>query len=149
MKDWKDTILKGEMRIVLFVSRNKDNKETIPNFKEQTVRFLTTLPIEEIEKQFDFFVNYGLPNEFSRCYISLNERDNKKTQRGLVHKLIDEDVNLTNLPSIAVSIAAKKILLENNGSLILTYKTKPSLLNLLQMWKKKVLNIKILNQLKS
>lgn len=34
MKDWKDTILKGEMRIVLFVSRNKDNKETIPNFKE-------------------------------------------------------------------------------------------------------------------
>lgn len=51
MKDWKDTILKGEMRIVLFVSRNKDNKETIPNFKERTVRFfLTTLPIEEIEK---------------------------------------------------------------------------------------------------
>lgn len=40
MKDWKDTILKGEMRI----SRNKDNKETIPNFKERTVRFLTTLP---------------------------------------------------------------------------------------------------------
>ena len=108
MKDWKDTILKGEMRIVLFVSRNKDNKETIPNFKERTVRFLTTLPIEEIEKQFDFFVNYGLPNEFSRCCISLNERDNKKTQRGLVHKLIDEEVNLTSLPSIAVSIAAKK-----------------------------------------
>lgn len=53
-------------------------------------------------------MNYGLPNEFSRCYISLNERDNKKTQRGLVHKLIDEDVNLTSLPSIAVSIAAKK-----------------------------------------
>ena len=64
------------MRIVLFVSRNKDNKETTPKFKERTVRFLTTLPIEEIEKQFDFFVNYGLPNEFSRCYISLNERDN-------------------------------------------------------------------------
>mgnify|MGYP003362287058 CR=1 FL=1 len=108
MKDWKDTILKGEMRIVLFVSRNKDNKETIPNFKERTVRFLTTLPIEEIEKQFDFFVNYGLPNEFSRYYISLNERDNKKTQKRLIHKLIDEDVNLTSLPSIAVSIAAKK-----------------------------------------
>lgn len=108
MKDWKDTILKGEMRIVLFVSQNKDNKATIPNFKERTVRFLTTLPIEEIEKQFDFFVNYGLPNEFSRCYISLNERDNKKTQRGLVHKLIDEEVNLTSLPSIAVSITAKK-----------------------------------------
>ena len=53
-------------------------------------------------------MNYGLPNEFSRCYISLNERDNKKTQRGLVHKLIDEEVNLTSLPSIAVSIAAKK-----------------------------------------
>ena len=64
----KDTLLKGEMRIVLFVSRNKDNKETIPNFKERTVRFLTIRSIEEIEKQFDFFVNYGLPNEFSRCY---------------------------------------------------------------------------------
>lgn len=108
MKDWKDTILKGEMRIVLFVSRNKDNKETIPNFKERTVRFLTTLPIEEIEKQFDFFVSQGLPNEFSRCYISLNERDNKKTQKGLIHKLIDEDVDLANLPSIAVSVAGKK-----------------------------------------
>lgn len=108
MKDWKDTILKGEMRIVLFVSRNKDNKETIPNFKERTVRFLTTLPIEEIEKQFDFFVNCGLPNEFSRCYISLNERANKKTQKALLHKLIDEEVNLASLQSIAVSIAAKK-----------------------------------------
>lgn len=64
----KDTLLKGEMRIVLFVSRNKDNKETIPNFKERTVRFLTIRSIEEIEKQFDFFVNYGLPNEFSRRY---------------------------------------------------------------------------------
>ena len=51
MKDWKNTILKGEMRIVLFVSRNKDNKETIPNFKERTERFLTTLPIEEIKKR--------------------------------------------------------------------------------------------------
>lgn len=150
MKDWKDTILKGEMRIVLFVSRNKDNKETIPNFKERTERFLTTLPIEEIKKQFEFFVNQGLPNEFSRCYISLNERDNKKTQKALLHKLIDEDVNLTSLPSITVSIAAKKeILLENNGSLILTHKMKLSLLNLLQMWKEKVRNIKILNQLKS
>lgn len=108
MKDWKDTILKGEMRIVLFVSRNKDNKETIPNFKERTVRFLTTLPIEEIEKQFDFFVNCGLPNEFSRCYISLNERANKKTQKTLLHKLIDEEVNLASFQSIAVSIAAKK-----------------------------------------
>lgn len=108
MKDWKDTILKGEMRIVLFVSRNKDNKETIPNFKERTVRFLTTLPIEEIEKQFDFFVNCGLPNEFSRCYISLNERANKTTKKALLHKLIDEEVNLASLQSIAVSIAAKK-----------------------------------------
>lgn len=53
-------------------------------------------------------MNQGLPNEFSRCYISLNERDNNKTQRGLIHKLIDEEVNLTNLPSIAVSITAKK-----------------------------------------
>lgn len=64
----KDTLLKGEMRIVLFVSQNKENKETIPNFKEQTVRFLKIWSIEEIEKQFDFFVNYGLPNEFSRRY---------------------------------------------------------------------------------
>lgn len=108
MKDWKNTILKGELRVVLFVSRNKDNKEAIPNFKERTERFLTTLPIEEIEKRFDFFVSQGLPNEFSRCYISLNPRDNKKTQKGLIHKLIDEDINLANLPSIAVSIAAKK-----------------------------------------
>ena len=112
MKDWKDTILKGELRIVLFVSRNKDNKETIPNFKERTERFLTTLPIEEIEKRFEFFVNQGLLNEFSRCYISLNERDSKKTQKALIHKLIDEEVNLASLPSIVAGVAAKK---ENSG----------------------------------
>lgn len=108
MKNWKDTILKGELRIVLFVSRNKDNKETIPNFKERTERFLTTLPIEEIEKRFEFFVGQGLSNEFSRCYISLNERDNKKTQKTLLHKLIDEEVNLASLPSIVAGVAAKK-----------------------------------------
>ena len=112
MKDWKDTILKGELRVILFVSRNKDNKETIPNFKERTERFLTTLPIEEIKKRFNFFVGQGLPHEFSRCYISLNERDNKKTQKALLHKLIDEEVDLASLPSIVAGVAAKK---ENSG----------------------------------
>ena len=38
----------------------------------------------------------------------MNERDNKKTQKTLLHKLIDEEVNLASLPSIVAGVAAKK-----------------------------------------
>ena len=46
------------LNVVLFVSRNKDNKH-LETFKERKVSFVTTKDFEEIKSQFQVFVNDG------------------------------------------------------------------------------------------
>lgn len=47
-----------KLNVVLFVSRNKDNKN-LETFKERKVSFVTTKGFEEIKSQFQVFVNDG------------------------------------------------------------------------------------------
>lgn len=69
-----------KLNVVLFVSRNKDNKH-LETFKERKVSFVTTKDFEEIKSQFQVFVNDGQVGEFSRMYVSVNPRSNLKPSR--------------------------------------------------------------------
>lgn len=71
-----------KLNVVLFVSRNKDNKH-LETFKERKVSFVTTKGFDEIKSQFQVFVNDGQVGEFSRMYVSINPRSNSKTFKAL------------------------------------------------------------------
>lgn len=93
--------------VVLFRSRNKDNKD-VPNFKERKNAYFRSADKDKIYKDFIKFVNDGVPGEMSRCYISLNARDTEKVKKELLHTLIDEDICFDYIEPKIAGIAAKK-----------------------------------------
>ena len=95
-----------KLNVVLFVSRNKDNKH-LETFKERKVSFVTTKDFEEIKSQFRVFVNEGQVGEFSRMYVSVNPRSNSKTFKALQHMMLDQEFDLSTLPQKVASLAAK------------------------------------------
>ena len=103
----------NNFRVVLFTSRNKDNKtstRTIEGFKERRQSFLSYKDTDELMEDFKIFVNKGVPGETSRFYISVNARNLTNIRRELLHALIDDDSNRfisSPLPYIA-GIAALK-----------------------------------------
>lgn len=93
------------MKTVFLVSRNKDNKN-IKDFKERKQTFLFDNCPLLIRKKFIRFVKEGLPNEFSRLYISVNERDMEKTRTAFICELVkNKDLNLTHIENKLVSLA--------------------------------------------
>lgn len=104
------------INVVLFVSRNKDNK-SLEDFKERRNAFVTTKDKDQLQETFQAFVRQGLPGEMSRMYISVNPRSNKKTQKALVHQLIDEEYNMATIPQRIAAIAAKKENAEDSSHL--------------------------------
>lgn len=44
----------------------------------------------------------------SRMYMSVNPRDNAKTQKALMHQLLDEQYNMATLPQRVAGLAARK-----------------------------------------
>lgn len=96
-----------DLYVVLFISRNKDNKD-VENFKERRKSFITTKSPEELKRIFEHFVKDGVDGEMSRFYYSVNARDANKVRKQLLHFLIDEDFNLAHLDGKLASIAAKK-----------------------------------------
>lgn len=95
-----------KLNVILFVSRNKDNKH-LETFKERKVSFVTTKDFEEIKSQFQVFVNEGQVGEFSRMYVSVNPRSNSKTFKALQHMMLDQEFDLSTLPQKVASLAAK------------------------------------------
>lgn len=95
-----------KLNVVLFVSRNKDNKH-LETFKERKVSFVTTKDFEEIKSQFQVFVNEGQVGEFSSMYVSVNPRSNSKTFKALQHMMLDREFDLSTLPQKVASLAAK------------------------------------------
>lgn len=100
------------LNIVLFISRNKDNKHLKDlGYKERRKAFLTHEPREskELKKQFEDFCAEGISGEMSRFYYSVNERDPHKTYKEFLHFLIDNpDFNLCSIQTKLAGIAAKK-----------------------------------------
>lgn len=101
---WDTTADNKDLDVVLFTSRNKDNKH-IENFKERRMSFVTNKTPRELLSEFEAFVKNGLDGEMSRFYISVNSRSNTKVQKALIHYLIDNEINIAKLPSILASIA--------------------------------------------
>lgn len=100
-----------ELRAVLFTSRNKDNKG-VENFKQRSHSFLTTRSVEELEDEFEFFVNKGVKHEKSRFYVSVNVKDEKKVLTNVqLYLLQHSEFDVTKLSNLAVKVSWGK---ENN-----------------------------------
>lgn len=99
------------MNVICFVSRNKDNTH-IPNFKRREYRFLFDYEnsnIDLLNKKLKEFISNSRPDEVTRVYTSVNERNMEKTRRELLKFLIDNpDYNLSKIESKTVSIANKE-----------------------------------------
>ncbi len=112
------------LRVVLFRSRNKDNKNRIEGFQERFESFLTRedirpghdLPCDSgVWWKFRSFVDQGRPGELSRMYISVNARDNRKTMKSLTEILVDAafdqtsdqgEIDMASIGRLVVSRAA-------------------------------------------
>lgn len=96
---------------VMFVSRNKDNKN-LEGFKERRLPFLSTRVTDEkyMARKFESFVNDGIDGEMSRMYVSVNSRNVYESKKALLHYLIDnmDSYNLAALDGIAVKVAMKR-----------------------------------------
>lgn len=105
------------VRIALFVSRNKDNKE-ITDFKERREAFIIDthgprhdldIEINRMHKKFNEFVSRGVPGETCRLYLSVNDRNREKIKKNFIIELLkNDDYNLSNIKDILVSVAMKK-----------------------------------------
>ena len=95
-----------KLRVVLFKSRNKDNRQ-LSGFKERVVNFVSTRSNGELVGEFEHFAQQGLPGELSRMYVSANARSNDKVQKSLVSHLVEhDDVNMATLPQLVASKAS-------------------------------------------
>ena len=101
-----EDVSKEEIWTILFVSRNKDNRD-VENFNQRKKSFVSTKKPEDLLKEFEVFVNEGVENEFSRFYVSINSRSNTKTFKALQHKMLDEEFNLATIPQRIAAIASK------------------------------------------
>lgn len=97
-----------ECSVVLFRSRNKDNKH-IEGFKERRKAILVDESTNEkdIREAFYEFVQDGLIGEVCRLYVSVNNRSTAKVKKALIIKLLNDDIRLTNLESVVCSVAMK------------------------------------------
>ena len=96
-----------KLNVVLFVSRNKDNKH-LQNFNERRNAFTTTKDVDALTEQFQAFVRNGQIEEMCRMYVSVNARSNSKTFKALQHKMLDHEFNLSSLPQRVAALAARK-----------------------------------------
>lgn len=96
-----------KLNVVLFVSRNKDNKH-LQDFSERRNAFTTTKDADALAEQFQAFVRNGQIGEMCRMYISVNARSNDKTFKALQHKMLDNEFNLSSLPQRVAALAARK-----------------------------------------
>ena len=96
------------IHVVLFCSRNKDNKH-IEGFKERRKSFITHKTPMELEEEFTNFIMDGNPSEMCRMYYSVNARDPQKIYQKLLHFLIDNpNFNLCSMMPKLAGIAAQK-----------------------------------------
>lgn len=80
-----------EVRVHLFVSRNKDNIG-VEDFKPRKVAFITSADDEKLKRKFLNFVNEGVDGEYCRHYKSLNVRDEEKIRKELIVRLVKNKV---------------------------------------------------------
>ncbi len=107
---WNTEKYTDEVHVVLFTSRNKDNKN-VEDFKQRRKAFLTIRSMNDpvLINEFIHFAQQGMTGEESRMYYSVNARDPKKINKALVHYLIDNpDTNSASIQGKVAAIAAQK-----------------------------------------
>ena len=92
-----------EYTVVLFKSRNKDNKH-IDDFKENSKQFLVT-DVSKVSEKFEQFVSKQPEGVLCRCYVSVNKRNGDLIQKQLISYLALNDMDLSKIESKTVSIA--------------------------------------------
>lgn len=92
-----------EYTMVLFVTRNKDNKH-IEGFKGSSSQFLVT-DVSNVSEKFEEFVSKQLEGTLCRCYISVNKRNGSLVQKQLISYLALNDVDLSKIVRKTTSIA--------------------------------------------
>lgn len=95
------------LHTVMFVSRNKDNKN-VAEFKQRSENFLTEKTPQELMQKFHEFGERGVQGEVSRFYMSVNPRCPRKLQLALQHHLLDNEVSFHRIEKILCSLASKK-----------------------------------------
>ena len=98
------------LKVVLFTSRNKDNKH-LEHFKQRSKTFLTTKDKDDktLIDEFENWSEQGLYGETSRFYISVNSRDSDKINKAFVHYLLNNpQISPASYPQRVASVAAKK-----------------------------------------
>lgn len=114
-KDNLMSLVDEQLRNVLFVSRNKDNRwlndTLIKPFKPRVKSFVARISpfdVSSLASDFQAFVNEGVNGELCRLYISVNARHEEKIHKALIHELIDDDrFDVTKIDSKIASIAMK------------------------------------------
>ena len=112
MNKWGYKHKDNELYGVLFISRNKDNKD-VPNFKPRRVAF-TINGFEKIyerkfHNEFLAFRDSGVQGEFVRAYITVNSRDIDKTRKALICAMVnDEDISLSHIQAKVCSLSMEK-----------------------------------------
>ncbi len=106
---WDSDKVAGDVSVVLFTSRNKDN-ENVKDFKQRRKAFVTPDPLgDKTMREFQHFVDNGVDGEISRMYYSVNTRDTVKINNLLVHYLIDNpNTNPAALAGKVAAIAAQR-----------------------------------------
>lgn len=108
MADTKKNNIDKPVWVYLMVSRNKDNKNKVPNFHERRCTFLSSKGdmSDYINDRFSDFVRHGCHGEFSRLYRSVNSRDVECVKKRFLYEYIMKDIDITKLESKAAAIAA-------------------------------------------
>ena len=97
---------KTSVYAVMFVSRNKDNRE-VKGFKERRMAFLSDRDPETLIPRFKRFARDGVDGEACRFYRSTNPRDLEKARKKLIVALVEADSHdtLLRIEARTVSIA--------------------------------------------
>ncbi len=93
------------LRVILFKSTSKDNKE-VKGYKERVQVFLTDKEaISELSPAFEKFVLDGVVGEMSRFYVSINSRNPEIIKRILVKKILLDNISVLDMNTITCSVA--------------------------------------------
>lgn len=109
------SLVDAQLRNVLFVSRNKDNrwlndtlvKPFTPRVKSFVAR-ISPFDVSSLASEFQAFIDEGTNGEICRLYVSVNARNEEKIHKALIHELVDDDrFDVTKIDSKIASIAMK------------------------------------------
>ena len=97
-------------KIVLFVSRHKDN-QGVKGFQPRRASFLIDEDADGLFSKYPaflYFASGGVLGETSRMYVSVNARNMEKVRKALITKLVNDDqINFLKMNNILVHLAAK------------------------------------------